>query len=334
MPRKLIVLTALVLTFVVAMIGSPARAQGLRIPWPKGLPVYDHVVIVIEENKYYGEVIGQEAAPYINGVLKAEGANLTQMHGEEHNSEGNYFWLFSGGNQSVGYADEIPNGEKRADYPFETPNLGERLLQRGYTFRGYAEDLPAVGSTVDRAGLYARKHVPWVSFANLPQGPNPDSSVNLQFLQFPDDFDRLPTVAIVVPNLINDMHNRTDTVAVAVRNGDDWLREHLDKYYRWAKDHNSLLIVTFDENEDMRKYLGLTDPASPDRDIRNRIPTILAGAHVRPGDYPEGKGVTHVNLLRTFEAMYGLTPSGHQQPRAAAFGIPDDYILTDMFVGN
>ncbi|HEX9006712.1 MAG TPA: alkaline phosphatase family protein, partial [Bacteroidota bacterium] len=293
--------------FALAALGGLPRVQGLRIPWPPGLPVYDHVVIVVEENKDYEEVIGNEAAPYINGTLKAAGANLTQMYAEEHNSEGNYFWLFSGNNQSVGYEDAIPDSQTRADYPFRTPNLAERLLQRGYTFRGYAEDLPSVGSTVDRAGLYARKHVPWISFANIPQGPNADSSVNLQFLQFPDDFTKLPTVTFVIPNLIDDMHDRSDTAAVAVRNGDDWLRTHLDAYYRWARDHNSLLVLTFDENDDTGHALGLTDPASDDKSIRNRIPTILAGAHVKPGDYPEGRGMTHVNLLRTLEAMYGLT---------------------------
>ena len=59
--------------------------------------------------------------------------------------------------------------------------------------------------------------------------------------------------------------------------------------------------------------------------------TILAGAHIKPGDYPEGKGVTHVNLLRTLEAMYTLNKSGAQQQHALNAGITDDFILTDIF---
>ena len=36
------------------------------IPWPAGLPVYAHVVIVIEENKDYDQIIGKpDAAPWI-----------------------------------------------------------------------------------------------------------------------------------------------------------------------------------------------------------------------------------------------------------------------------
>ena len=43
---------------------------------------------------------------------------------------------------------------------------------------------------------------------------------------------------------------------------------------------------------------GLTDPASPDVARRNHIATIFVGAHIKPGRYTEGKGATHVNILR------------------------------------
>ena len=86
----------------------------------------------------------------------------------------------------------------------------------------------------------------------------------------------------------------------------------------------------------IRRVLGLTDPFvevidQRTRNIRNRIPTIIAGARVKPDDYSEGRGVTHVNILRTVEAMYGLPRSGTQQPLAAAGGIRDNYIITDLF---
>jgi hypothetical protein len=61
------------------------------------------------------------------------------------------------------------------------------------------------------------------------------------------------------------------------------------------------------------------------------VVTIFAGAHIRPGIYPEGRGITHVNILRTIEAMYGLPQSGAQQPNAAGLGITDEKIITDAF---
>jgi hypothetical protein len=90
-----------------------------------------------------------------------------------------------------------------------------------------------------------------------------------------------------------------------IKTGDLWLRDHLGDYYRWAKDHNSLLIVTFDENDDSSDFAGLTDPRSTDHSIRNRIATVFAGARVKAGRYPEGNGITHVNILRTIEAITG-----------------------------
>lgn len=316
---------------IVLAVWDCSKGQALR-SWPGNLPAYDHIVIVVEENKYYDEVIGSGNAPYINRVLRAQGANLLRMYAEEHNSEGNYFWMFSGSNQSVGFNDSTPSESNNGEYPFRTGNLGEQLLKKGLTFKGYSEDLPSPGSTISRSGHYARKHVPWISFANLPQ--EGDSSVNLQFAQFPSDFDSLPTVCFVIPNLVDDMHDPALRVGESVKNGDEWLRRNVDAYYRWARTHNSLLIVTFDENGDRSGYLGLTNPASALKDVKNRIPTILAGAHIKHGAYREGRGVTHVNILRTIEAMYGLNPSGDQQPNARKFGIPSDFIITNIFTSR
>jgi len=294
---------------------TPARS------WPAGLPVYDHIVIVVEENKDYEDIIGNPDAPYINGTLKREGANLTQMYAEEHHSQGNYFWLFSGSNQNVGFNDHIP------PHPIEASNVGEQLIRAGHSFKGYAEDLPTIGSLVIQSDLYARKHVPWISFSNIPNGTTVANSSNLRFQDFPSDYSTLPTLAFVIPNLVNDMHNAV--LPSSMRAGDTWLREHLDGYYTWAKQHNSLLILTFDE--DSHGPQGLTNPADVDPEKKNHIVTILAGAHIKPGDYPEEKGVTHVNLLRTLEAMYKLKKSGAQQQHALKAGITDDFIIIDVF---
>ena len=116
----------------------------------------------------------------------------------------------------------------------------------------------------------------------------------------------------------------------------DGTQKNLDAYYQWSRTHNSLLIVTFDESDNKSYYLGLTNPFvlprnQVKRDLQNHIPTIFAGAHIKSGDYHEGKGITHVNILRTLEAMYGLPKSGAQQPNAAGGGISDDFIITDVF---
>lgn len=319
-----------IVVLIFALASTPGILSAVQVvvpptvPWPKGLPVYDHVVIVVEENKNYEQIIGNPNAPYINGVLRKEGANLTQMYSEEHHSQGNYFWLFSGSDQKVGYMDEVPHSSINAS------NLGSELIRTGHSFKGYSESLPETGSVVAREGHYARKHNPWISFTNLPDGKNVANSSNLRFPQdFPSDYNDLPTVAFVIPNLIDDMHD--GKLNSTIYDGDRWLRKNLDGYYRWAKGHNSLLIVTWDESDEFTMRGGLTDPADKNPTKRNRIATIFAGAHIQPGDYPEGHGVTHVNVLRTLEAMYKLNRSGGQQWNALKANISDDYLIKDIF---
>jgi hypothetical protein len=269
-------------------------------------------------------------------MLAVEGTNLTRMFGEEHPSEGNYFWLFSGNNQNVGFHDQVPSRK------FSASSLGEQLIKKGLYFKGYSESLPAIGSEADVTPpncrypcIYGRKHVPWISFAAIPNGTTVDASSNLGFTDFPSDYTKLPTVAFVIPNMENDMHNGAPKDSVPA--GDRWLRQYLDGYYQWAKTHNSLLILTFDENDDKSGYRGLTDPSiNPDhdqsrQDLQNRIATIFAGEHVK-ANYTEPNGMTHVNILRTIEAMYRLPKSGAQQANAARAGISDDAIATDLFV--
>ena len=337
---------------------SPEKKENLItnktvIEWPSYLPRYDHIVVVVEENKDYHEILNQYDAPYIKEVLKKEGANFTNMYGEEHFSQGNYFWLFSGSNQGVGFVDQVPNAQT-PNYPFTAPNLASQLIENGYSFKGYSESLPNIGDTVEFTDsiingkdlkIYARKHVPWISFSNVPNGKTFATSSNVRFKDFPkdsSDFHKLPTVSFVIPNLENDMHN--GNIEMSIPKGDKWLQDNLDDYYQWAKNNNSLLIITFDENDDLRGYLGLTNPmVDPDKceeknidreacvDIQNKIVTIFAGAHIKAGDYSEGEGITHVNILRTIEAMYGLPKAGAQQPNALGKGISDDYIITDIF---
>ena len=91
------------------------------------------------------------------------------------------------------------------------------------------------------------------------------------------------------------------------------------------------MIVTFDENDDTTGYAGPTNPASSDKVIQNRIPTIIAGARIKHGEYPEKNGVTHVNILRTLEAMYKLKQCGAQLPSAIKAGIADETVITDIF---
>ncbi|MEV5437068.1 alkaline phosphatase family protein [Streptomyces sp. NPDC052682] len=240
-----------------------------------GVPRPDHVVVVVEENRSYEDIIGAPQAPYLNQLAR-QGANLTQFYAITYPSQPNYLALFSGSTQGV-KGNDCPND-------FTGRNLATELLQADLTFVGYAESLPAAGYTGCTSGPYVRRHNPWVNFTQLP------TSINRPWTDFPRDFSDLPTVSFVVPNLDNDMHDGS------VRRADTWLRENLGNYARWAMTHNSLLVVTWDEDE-----------GGEDED--NQIPTILVGEQVEPGDYSQPNNL--YGLLRTLLDAYDLDPLGH-----------------------
>jgi len=257
------------------------------------VPMLDHVVVVVMENHSFNDVIGAAAiAPYIN-ALAPQGANFTSSFAIEHPSEPNYLDLFSGSNQGV-TDDSCP-------HTFNTANLGSELIAANLTFAGYSEDLPTV-ATKCTSGLYARKHNPWVNFSNVP------AQSNLPFSAFPADFSTLPTLAFVVPNLCNDTHD------CSITTGDTWLSANIDAYAQWAKAHNSLLVLTWDED---------------DHSQSNQIPTLFGGALVIPGTYSEG--VDHFRVLATLETMYGLALTGSAAGKTPITDVWDHMIFDDGF---
>ena len=117
---------------MIALVSCTASlaAAADSVSWPSTLPVYDHIVIVVEENKDFEQILGGRFdAPYIS-KLAAEGATFERMFAEEHFSQGNYFWLFSGSNQNVGFVDRVPSKANHPDYPFRSSNLGEQLIKK------------------------------------------------------------------------------------------------------------------------------------------------------------------------------------------------------------
>jgi phosphatidylinositol-3-phosphatase len=261
------------------------------------LPRPDHIVIVVEENHSFGQIIGESDTPYINSLVK-EGALLTKFFAFHHPSQPNYFVLFSGDRQKV------QRDECLRDRPLVTArSLGGQLVRNGLSFKGYAEGLPKVGFVECKSGKYVRKHAPWISFADVP------AVLSLPFSEFPTDFNKLPTVSLVIPDLDNDMHD--GLLGTRRKKGDDWLRSNLADYAGWAQTHNSLLIITWDEDH-------MILPKNT-RWPRNHIATILVGQMVQKGKRSE-KEYNHVDLLKTIVEMY-LLP---QLPTTSTAKLIDD----------
>jgi acid phosphatase len=242
-----------------------------------GVPKYSHIVVVVEENHNYDQIAGNSQAPYINSLM-AGGASLTNMTAEAHPSQPNYFVMYAG--STFGTTDDN-------SYSLPDPTLYTVLKNGGYSFTGYVDEANG-GSDFN--------HDPWVSF---PEG----RTVQTDFTSFPalfanGNYSSLPTVSFISPSPGDDMHNGT------IAQGDTWLQQNLSAYAQWAVNNNSLLIVTWDENDD-----STSEAAS------NKVPTLLYGANVVPGNY--STAYNHYNLLSTITASLGLTA-----PNSAATAAP------------
>ncbi|HEX4639054.1 MAG TPA: alkaline phosphatase family protein [Chthoniobacterales bacterium] len=318
MIRKLLLTLFLALSLI-----DIARAQA---------PAYDHIVIVIEENHGFSQIIGSSSAPNIN-ALAASGANIVNAatdpqgntsgsHAVRHPSQPNYLELYSGSNQGTvqdGHPGDPTSEPFSSPPPFTTPNLGAALRNAGFSFATYSQTMPSVGFDGDSAGAYQRKHNPvanWMNDVN-PTANQLPSTVNQPFTTFqqiassPGGFANLPTVSFVVPDQNFDMHDGT------IQAADTWLKQNIiDTYLPWAMTHNSLLIVTWDEDGD--------------NTATNQIATIFAGSKIKPGNYtetnlnannphvasptdpppaiqtPTGTAMNHYNVLSTIEDIYGL----------------------------
>ena len=196
-----------------------------------------------------------------------------------HPSEPNYLALFSGSTQGI--------DDDSCLHTFTNPNLGSELLAAGLSFGIYCEAMPSIGFTGCVHGRYYRKHNPAVNW----QSVNISSATNMPFSSFPSDYSRLPTVSLVIPDIVNDMHDGS------IATGDAWLKSNMDGYIKWARINNSMLILTWDEGSFL---FGLF------RD--NHIPTILIGDKVRTGVYSQR--VDHYDVLGTILDFYGLPRIG------------------------
>ena len=249
------------------------------------LPIPNHVIFVIFENHSYDQIMGNPAAPYLNSLVSDSASALfTQSYALTQPSQPNYLMLFSGSDQGE-TNDDVPK-----NLPFTSPNLGAEILQRGQTFAGYSEDLPSIGFDGKSSGYYARKHNPWVNWQGAEKNGIP-GALNLPLTSFPSNYDLLPTISFVIPNQNHDMHNGTDPERI--NKADAWLKDLLNGYVQWARSHNSLLIITFDE--------GYEDGGKKN----NHIFTLFVGENVRHGSY--NQTIDHYTVLRTIEEMYGLS---------------------------
>jgi phosphatidylinositol-3-phosphatase len=247
------------------------------LPSPTGsgtVPQFGHVVLIVEENSSYSQVIGNADMPYLNG-LAAQYGLATQYYANTHPSIGNYFMLTTG---QLATTDDAYTGTISVD------NIVRELLAAGKTWKSYAE------SRGDPT-LYVQRHDPCSYFTDVVDDATQKQNL-VSFTQFASDLanNSLPNFSFIVPNLDDDAHS------APLSQADTWLKNNIAPLIANATfQKDGLLIITFDE--------------SAGTDIANgggHVATVIVSTKAKPG-YQSKTMYQHQSTLRLMLEALGIS---------------------------
>jgi acid phosphatase len=238
-----------------------------------GVPAAKRVFMVIFETTDAHRALSQ---PFFR-ELAARGASLADSHGLTHPSQPNYIGLIAGSQMGI---------DDNEMHTVEGRHLGHLLEEKGKSWKVYADGYPGGCYLGKDAGAYARRHVPFLSFADIQDDPErcarvaPATELAADVAQ-----GKLPDFGLYIPDNNNNGHD------TSIEYADRWLRATFEPLLRDpAFLQGTLFIVTFDEADE-----------SPS----NQITTVLLGDMVRPGSQSNACQ-DHYSMLRTVEEALGL----------------------------
>ncbi len=270
---------------------------------------FDHVLIVVLENQNYESAMQ-------NDLLKSlakKGAVFSNFGNLYHYSYPNYLAMIAG--SDFGTHSPLLFSDRQRNFNDDSEH---RTIGNLINWKNYAEDYPASSAAQhpffgDRAGRYARKHVPFLSFREVQTKSfhnvvavdthDPQNAFVTDIGNFIADPQKnpLPEYMFYSPNLDDDGHDPSSNPQEGLKKAADWLRVFLSTWLQfddksWTPKNEqlkrTLVVITFDESE------GDTKP--------ERIYTVFMGAMVKPQEVTAP--YNHYSVLRTIEDNFGLEP--------------------------
>ena len=243
----------------------------------------------------------------------------------------------SGGcNGQIGYTGAaVKNNCAVRNYPsisYTPKTIAHQLVAQGYSFKDYQESLPTTGSRVDGvyysdgtfsnlspksffknntptpsiSQLYVTDHNPFVFFADVQKGTNPNLS-EAQVVDWDgvgglyDDLatGNVPNLSFIVPNKCHDIHtvggqsNTCDEQATDIRLSDAIVQRVVTSIKTSSAWHdgNNAIVILFDENDYSNNA--------------NVVPFIVDKNYGKKA-VQSTTTYDHFSLLKTLEAGFGL----------------------------
>jgi len=246
------------------------------------------VFTIVMENEESSSLIGNSAAPYINGLANSYGL-ATQYYGVSHPSLPNYLALTAG--STFGIASDSTTCWVGAT------NLADQIEAGGRSWKAYLEGMPSACFVGD-AYPYMQKHNPWIYYNDIRTNAARCAAHVVPFTQLGTDLagGSVPNYVWITPNMCNDMHD------CSIATGDTWLRNQVPAILNSAAFRNGgVLFITWDE--------GSTNAGCCTNAAGGRIVTLVISPLARTG-FQSSVAETHYSLLRTIEDSWNMPRLG------------------------
>jgi hypothetical protein len=248
------------------------------------------VFTIVMENKSYGDIIGNGAAPYINQLAQQNALAAGYHDSYVHPSEPNYIWMVAGENFGI-LNDNDPSA---SNVITSHSHLADQLERAGLSWKSYQESMGAPCGLTSH-GTYAVKHDPFVYFADVngwngttfaPGARCTDHVVDYSQLATDLAAGQVPDYVFITPDLQHDMHDGS------IAAGDAWLAAELPKILASSAYKNGgALFILWDE--------GSSQSDDP--------PFIAVSPNAKPG-FVSNVSYDTSSYLKTVQDMLGVEP--------------------------
>ena len=310
------------LTFLLAVIVSAAASAGSPHPArpalvqdiPKasaaGTNVFDYLVIIVMENHNLCDILKScgGSATYMSNLAGAWGLAQDDHYCNVNPSLPNYLCLTGGSDFGCSGYDGDPQSNACTNAAWAAPNIVDRIVTAGLTWKAYMEDMPSNCYGSD-SGNYVVRHNPFVYYSDIANNATrcsrvvPAGSSDSALINDLASTSTASNLMWLTPNKCNDIHS------CPIDTGDAYLADLVQRILSSPvfTTQRAALYITFDEGYGQPVY------------------TVWAGRVVNP-TYTSSVAYDHFSLLATIESNWNLPTLTANDAGAAA--------MTEFFTPN
>jgi len=253
---------------------------------------FDYILTIVMENKNLCDIYTHcgGTATYMTALADAYSISLQENYCNVNPSLPNYLCITGGTDFGCAGYDGGPNSNNCTNSAWNSVNIIDRILDAGFTFKAYMEDMPSNCYGSD-SGDYAVRHNPFVYYNDIVSNSTrcnqviPAGTADSTLLTDLASTSTASNYMWFTPNNCNNMHSCN------ISTGDNYLSVLVPLILtsNVFLTQRAALLLTFDE--------GYGQP----------IYTVWAGPVVKTA-YTSSTAYSHYSVLSTIESNWNLPP--------------------------